>query len=76
LPKNAKPSENEELFSKVKTKAILEYDLKLLSDNELLKVSELAEYSQRQQRLIILALTTLTLSQPVRDRKPTTKQAF
>jgi hypothetical protein len=42
LPKNAKPSENEKLFSEVKTKAILERDSELLSDDKLPKVSELA----------------------------------
>jgi hypothetical protein len=44
LPENAKPSKNEELFSKAKTKAILKRDLELLSDNKLFKVLKLAKY--------------------------------
>jgi hypothetical protein len=75
LPKNTKPSKNEELSSEVETKAILERDSEPSSDDELPKVSELVKYSQRQQRLITLAPTTSTSSRPVRDRKPTAKQA-
>jgi hypothetical protein len=44
LPENTKPFENKEFSSKIETKAILKYDLEPLSDNELLKVLELAEY--------------------------------
>jgi hypothetical protein len=62
LPENAKPSENKELSSEVETKAILERDSEPSSDDKLPKVSELAKYSQRQQRLITLAPTTLTSS--------------
>jgi hypothetical protein len=62
LPKNTKPSKNKELFSEIKTKAILKHDSEPLSDDELPKVLELIKYSQQQQRLITLTLITLTLS--------------
>jgi hypothetical protein len=44
LPENAELFKNEELSSKIKTKAILKRDSEPSSDNKLPKVSKLVEY--------------------------------